>query len=66
MVRPGWLAGLIVTLLYAANYLGGSGPAVTIPLALVSVGILVAVTVRFGVLAAIVTETCRRIFGYRI
>ena len=29
-------------------------------------GILVAITVRFGVLAAIVVDTCRRIFGYRI
>ncbi len=66
LVRRGWLAGLIVTLLYTANFVGGYGLAVTIPLALLSVGILVATTVRFGVLAAVAMETCRRIFGYRI
>jgi serine/threonine-protein kinase len=66
LVRRGWLAGLIVTLLYAANYVGGYGLALTIPLALLSVAILVATTVRFGVLAAVAMETCRRIFGYRI
>ena len=66
VVRRGWLAGLLVTLMYTANYLGGSGQAVTIPLALISVGILVAVTVRFGLFPAIIAETCRRIFGYRI
>jgi protein kinase-like protein len=66
LVRRGWLAGLLVTLLFASNYLGAPSPAVTLPLALVSVGILVGTTVRFGVLPAIVLETCRRIFGYRI
>jgi serine/threonine-protein kinase len=66
LVRRGWLAGLIVTLLYTANFVGGYGLAVTIPLALLSMGILVATTVRFGVLAAVAMETCRRIFGSRI
>ena len=66
LVRRGWLAAVIVTLLYTANFVGGYGLALTIPLALVSVGILVAATVRFGVLTAIAVETCRRIFGYRI
>jgi hypothetical protein len=66
LVRRGWLAGLIVTLLYTANFVAGYGLSVTIPLALLSVGILVATTVRFGVLAAVAMETCRRIFGYRI
>ncbi len=65
-VRSGWLAGLVVTLFFTAIFLGGSGQAVTLPLAFLSMGILVAVTVRFGVLAAIALETCRRIFGYRI
>ena len=65
-VRSGWLAGLVVTLFFAAIFLGGSGQAVTLPLAVLSMGILVAVTIRFGVLAAIVAETCRRIFGYYI
>ena len=66
LVRRGWLAGLLVTLLYTANFVGGYGLALTIPLALISVGILVATTVRFGVLAAVAMETCRRILGYRI
>jgi protein kinase-like protein len=65
-VRYGWLAGLVVTLIFTANFLGRSGQAVTLPLAFLSMGILVTVTVRFGVLAAITVETCRRIFGYRI
>jgi hypothetical protein len=66
LVRRGWLAGLLVTLVFAGNYLGDAGGAITFGLALISLGILVAVTVRFGVLPAIVLETCRRIFGYRI
>jgi serine/threonine-protein kinase len=65
-VRYGWLAGFVVTLISASTFLGGSGQAVTLPLALVSTGILVAVTIRFGVLAAITLETCRRVAGYRI
>jgi hypothetical protein len=65
-VRRGWLAGILVTLVFAGNYVGAPGGIVTLCLALISVGILVAVTVRFGVLPAIALETCRRIFGYRI
>jgi hypothetical protein len=65
-VRRGWLAGVLVALIFTASYLGGRGEVVTIPLALIAMGILVTITVRFGVLAAIVAETCRRIFGYRI
>ncbi|HEY6931469.1 MAG TPA: serine/threonine-protein kinase, partial [Thermoanaerobaculia bacterium] len=64
LVRRGWLAGLLVTFIFAGSYLGGG--VVTLSLGLVSVGILIFVTVRFGVLPAIVLETCRRIFGYRI
>ena len=66
IVRREWLAGVLVALVLAAIYLGAPAPGVTIPLAFVSMGILVAVSVRFGILAAIVTEICRRIFGYRI
>jgi hypothetical protein len=66
VVRRGWLAGVLVALIYTANYLGGSGEFVTIPLALISMGILVATTIRFGMLAAIVAETCRRALGYYI
>ncbi|MGE5278792.1 MAG: protein kinase domain-containing protein [Acidobacteriota bacterium] len=66
VVRYGWLAGLVVTLVSAGVFLGSSGQAVTLPLAVLSFGILVAVTVRFGVLTAIAAETCRRVFGYLI
>jgi eukaryotic-like serine/threonine-protein kinase len=66
VVRREWIAGLLVTLLYGAIYLGSSGGAFTLSLAVLSVGILVFMTVRFGVLPAIMVETCRRIFGYRI
>ncbi len=66
IVRRGWLAGLIVTLVYTGNYLGTLSPWVTLPLAAISVGILVAVTVRFGVLAAIASESCRFFLGYGI
>jgi serine/threonine-protein kinase len=66
LVRSGWLAGLVVALFFSAIFLGGSGQAVTLPLAVLSMGILVAVTIRFGVLAGIVAEACRRIFGYRV
>ncbi len=66
VVRHGWLAGLVVTLIFAATFIGSPAPAVTLPLAALSMGILVAVTVRFGVLPAIVVETCRRILGYSI
>jgi Protein kinase domain len=66
IVRREWLAGLLVALIFTANFLGNPAPSVTIPLAFVSMGILVATTIRFGLLAAIVTETCRRICGYRI
>ena len=66
LLQRGWLAGLVVTLVFAGNYLGDAGGAITFGLGLISMGILVAMTVRFGVLPAIVLETCRRIFGYRI
>jgi serine/threonine-protein kinase len=61
-----WIAGVVVALIFAANYLGSPGAGVTIALAVVSTGALVAITIRFGVLAAIAAEVCRRIFGYRI
>jgi protein-S-isoprenylcysteine O-methyltransferase Ste14 len=37
-----------------------------LPLAVLSVGLLVFATVRFGLLTACVAESCRRIYGYRI
>ena len=66
VVRRGWIAGFIVTLVYTANYLGAPSPAITLPLAAISVAILVGVTVRLGVLAAIASETCRHLVGYTI
>jgi serine/threonine-protein kinase len=66
LARRGWLAGLAVALIFSATFIGSPGPAVTLPLAVLSMGILVAVAVRFGVLAAIVAETFRRILGYQI
>ena len=66
VLRRGWLAGILVTMLFAAIYLGQPPAAITLPLALLSVGLIVGMTVRFGVLAAVTAETCRRIFGYRL
>jgi serine/threonine-protein kinase len=65
-VRSGWVAGLVVTLVASATFLGGSGASVTLPLAVLSTGLLVAVTVRFGVLSAAAFETCRHFAGYSI
>ena len=64
-VRAGWLAGLIVTLIFSGPYLEVSGGNyLALPLALISVGIVVFTTVRFGVLAAIVAETCSRLVSF--
>jgi hypothetical protein len=65
-VRHGWLAGLIVTLILSATALGSPGQAVLLPIAVLTAGMIVAVTIRFGVLATIVLDTCRRIAGYCI
>ncbi len=66
VVRRGWIAGVVVGLIFTAVYLGDAPAAVILPLAALSVGLLMAVTIRYGVLAAIVAEACRRILGYRI
>jgi serine/threonine-protein kinase len=66
VVRKEWIAAVIVGLLFTGIYIGAPAPEVSLPLAALSVGILVATTVRFGVLAALVAESCRRIYGYRI
>ncbi|HYX20847.1 MAG TPA: hypothetical protein VFA98_08385, partial [Thermoanaerobaculia bacterium] len=64
-VRAGWLAGLIVTLIFSGPYLEASrGQFLLWPLGLISVAIVVFTTVRFGVLAAIVAETCARLVTY--
>ena len=66
VVRVGWLGGALVTLLFVGIYLGSPSPWVVLPLAAISVGIVVMVTVRYGVLVGVAAEICRRVFGYRI
>jgi hypothetical protein len=64
LVRVGWLAGLIVSVLFASVYLGSPLADPLSPAwALLSVGIVVATTIWFGVLPAILAETCARVFG---
>ena len=65
-VRIGWIAGALIALLFTANYLGAVAPSVSLPVAFLSVGLIIAVTVRYGLLAGVVAEFCRRVFGYRI
>jgi serine/threonine-protein kinase len=66
IVRKEWIAAVVVGVIFLGQYLGAPAPAVTLPLAALSVGLLVFATVRFGLLAAFVADFCRRIYGYRI
>jgi hypothetical protein len=66
IVRNEWIAGVLVGVIFTAQYIGDPAPAVTLPLAALSMGLLVFATVRFGLLAAVVADCCRRIYGYRI
>ena len=66
VARSGWLAGVIVTLILAATSLQGSGQAVTLTLSIITIGIVIALTIRLGVLSAIAFEICRRFAGYFI
>ncbi len=66
LVRNEWIAGAVIALLFAANYLGEPAPTITLPLAVLSTGIIIAVTVRHGLLAGVVAELCRRVLGYRL
>jgi hypothetical protein len=66
VVRREWIAALVVGIVFLGQYLGSPAPAVTLPLAAVSIGLLVFVTIRLGLLAAFVADCCRRIYGYRI
>ena len=66
-VRAGWLAGLIVTLIFSGTYVEVSGgPSLALLLAVISVAIVVFTTVRFGVLAAILAEACARMTTFGI
>ncbi len=58
IVRLEWLAAIIVAVLFSANYLGAPLPAVTLPMAAVTTGVLVMIAIRFGLLAALVCRTC--------
>jgi len=66
VVRKEWIAALVVGAVFLGQYLGAPAPAVTLPLAALSIGVLLFVMVRLGLLAAFVLEACRRIYGYRI
>jgi len=55
LVRVGWLAGLIVTLLFSSTSLGTGGIVTWVP-ALLATAALVFTTVRFGVLAGVVSQ----------
>jgi hypothetical protein len=58
VVRLQWLAAVIVVLFFSANYLGVTAPYVTLPTVAVTVGLLVAIAIRFGLLAAFVCHVC--------
>jgi hypothetical protein len=58
VVRRGWIAGAIVVLLFSTSYLGTPPLHVSLPLVAVTTGLVVLVAVRFGLLAALVCQTC--------
>ncbi len=63
LVRFEWLAAIIVALFFSANYLGTPPLHVTLPVVAVTTGLLVAVAIRFGLLAALVCQTCSQWLG---
>jgi serine/threonine-protein kinase len=60
IVRLQWIAGIVVALLFAANFLGVPPLHVTLPVVAATTGFLVFIAIRFGLLAALVTHTCER------
>ncbi|MEP6802181.1 MAG: serine/threonine-protein kinase, partial [Acidobacteriota bacterium] len=58
IVRFEWIAAIIVALFFSANYLGTPPLHVTLPVVAVTTGLLVVVAIRFGLLAALVCQTC--------
>jgi serine/threonine-protein kinase len=60
IVRVQWIAGIVVALFFAANYLGVPPLHVTLPVAAATTGFLVFIAIRFGLLAALVAHTCTR------
>jgi len=60
IVRVQWIAGIVVALFFAANYLGVPPLHVTLPIAAATTGFLVFIAIRFGLLAALVAHTCTR------
>ncbi|HTR03264.1 MAG TPA: hypothetical protein VMN82_08725, partial [Thermoanaerobaculia bacterium] len=66
-VRLEWLAGLIVTLIFASSLVEKSGSRILVlALAVISVAVVVFTTVRFGVLAAILAEMCARLVTFNL
>jgi serine/threonine-protein kinase len=63
VVRQEWIAGTVVALLFSANYLGTPPLHVTLPVVAVTTGVLVVVAIRFGLLAALVCQTCSVLLG---
>jgi hypothetical protein len=64
IVRYEWLAAIVVALLFTTNYLGAPVPQVTLPMALAANGLLVAVAIRFGLLAALACRACEYSLEY--
>jgi len=60
VVRLQWIAGIVVALFFAANYLGVPPLHVTLPVVAATTGFLVFIAIRFGLLAALVAHTCDR------
>ncbi|MDQ6893335.1 MAG: serine/threonine protein kinase [Acidobacteriota bacterium] len=63
VVRQEWIAGIIVALFFSANYLAIPPLHVTLPLAAATTGLLVVIAIRFGLLAALVCQTCNLWLG---
>ena len=55
---------MIVTLLFTLSFLGLPSPHVTLPITALATGVLVALAIRFGILAAMVCDTTSRLLAY--
>jgi serine/threonine-protein kinase len=60
IVHLEWIAAILVALFFAANALGVPPLHVTLPVAAATTGLLVVIAIRFGLLAALVAQTCDR------
>jgi len=64
LVRRAWIAAVIVTLFFTLNFLGLPSPHVTLPITALATGVLVALAIRLGILAAMVCESSGRLLAY--